>query len=350
MQNYTIHKKMWLFLALILAATWALTVSPALAQVPGVAFPIPGPPEEKKMEECPATFGPIITDTAVPIDTGKFAVQPTFGLGFTTNSLTQSWRRISAGGDFKSFEQDWKFTYGPMKNMEVYVVVPFINNWAGAVNEPGPNNERYASFGGIGDLNLVTKYQLWAEGPKNPTVTGLFAVTFPTGHFNHINPGRLGTDELGGGAYNFTTGFNISKCLRPFIFYANIWYSMNTGYSTREDRPFLFLDPNGNMVQSDPVATDLRNYPRDTVTINLAAEYIINTHWILLLEFLQSYDGGRLFGHPANLPPGAQISVLPGIEYMVRDNFGFAAGVNCTIAGKNTNAAITPLFSAMYQF
>ena len=65
------------------------------------------------------TFGPIITDTAVPLDKGKFAVQPTFGLGFVTNNLTQSWRRVSAGGDFKTFGMDWKFTYGLIKNMEV---------------------------------------------------------------------------------------------------------------------------------------------------------------------------------------------------------------------------------------
>ncbi|MBU4355941.1 MAG: transporter, partial [Proteobacteria bacterium] len=72
-------------------------------------------PEEKegaKEDECPATFGPIITDTAIPIDKGKFAIQPTWGLSFVTDSLTQSWRRVSAGGNFKSFGMDWKFTYG----------------------------------------------------------------------------------------------------------------------------------------------------------------------------------------------------------------------------------------------
>ena len=56
-----------------------------------------GKKEEAKEDECPATFGPIITDTAIPIEKGKFAVQPTFGLGFVTNSLTQSWRRVSPG-------------------------------------------------------------------------------------------------------------------------------------------------------------------------------------------------------------------------------------------------------------
>jgi hypothetical protein len=89
-------------------------------------------------EECPATFGPIITDTAIPIDKGRFALQPTFGLSFITNSLTQSWRRVSAGGDFQSFGMDWKFTYGLWNNLEVFVVIPYGHNWASNVNRRVP--------------------------------------------------------------------------------------------------------------------------------------------------------------------------------------------------------------------
>ena len=33
-------------------------------------------------DECPTTFGPIITDTAIPMEKGKFALQPTLGLEF----------------------------------------------------------------------------------------------------------------------------------------------------------------------------------------------------------------------------------------------------------------------------
>lgn len=59
-------------------------------------------PEPAK-DECPSTFGPIVTDTAIPIEKGKFALQPTFWLSFTTNNFSPNWRRISAEGDFKSF-------------------------------------------------------------------------------------------------------------------------------------------------------------------------------------------------------------------------------------------------------
>lgn len=306
--------------------------------------------EEKPEFECPATFGPIITDTAIPIEKGKFALQPTFGMSFVTNSLTQSWRRASAGGNFKTYSMDWKFTYGLWNNLEVFVVVPYVHNWAGSVDEPGPNNERFADFGGLSDINLTFKYRLVEETEVRPTVTALFATDFPTGHFRHLNPGRLGTDQLGGGAYAFTTGLNMSKWVKPFIFYANIWYTMQTAYDTREDRAGLVLDENGNLVEGDPVATQLRNYPRDFVTLNLAAEYPITKKWVALLELTSYWSGGRLFGHKGNLPPGALISVSPGIEYMATDKFSLALGLNVDLAGKNTDAALTPLLSMVYAF
>jgi hypothetical protein len=283
---------------------------------------------EAKEDECPATFGPIITDTAVPLEKGKFAVQPTFGLSFVTNSLTRNWRRISAGGDFKTFGMDWKFTYGLCNNLEVFLVVPFVNSWAGSVKDPGPNQERFANFGGLSDVNLTFKYRLVEEGPVQPTVTALFSTDFPTGHFKRLNPGLLGVDAMGCGAYVFTTGLNLSKYFKSFIFYGNLWYSMQTGFT----------------------GDDGRQYPRDFVTVNLAAEYIITKKWIALLEFTSFWDGGRLFGHKANLPPGALLSVLPGIEYMATDKLSFALGVNFDLIGKNGTANITPLFSFAYCF
>ena len=312
--------------------------------------------EEAKEDECPATFGPIITDTAIPIEKGKFAVQPTFGLSFVTNSFTQSWRRVSAGGNFKSFGMDWKFTYGLWNNLEVFVVIPFANNWADSVKEPGPNGERSASFGGLGDINLTFKYRLVEETETRPTVTALFTTDFPTGHFRHLNPGRLGTDQLGGGAFAFTTGLNVSKYVKPFIFYGNLWYTMQTAFTGREDRSPLVagLDeegvPTGELVEGDPIATNFRNYPRDIITLNLAAEYPITKKWIALLELTSSWEGGRLFGHKANLAPAALVSVMPAIEYMATDKFSLALGLNIGLVGKNTDATLTPMLSMVYAF
>ena len=101
---------------------------------------------EKKGVECPATFGPIITDTAVPVEKGKFAIQPTFGYTFVNNVFTRSWRRISAEGDYQLLKLPVKFTYGLMNNLEIYAVIPFIHNSVSNKNEPGPAGNTVGEF------------------------------------------------------------------------------------------------------------------------------------------------------------------------------------------------------------
>ena len=284
--------------------------------------------EEAKGDECPATFGPIITDTAIPIEKGKFVVQPTFGLSFVTDTFDKDWRRVSAGGNFQSFNMSWKFTYGLINNLEVYLVIPYIHNWASDMDEVGPGGERSSQFGGLGDISFTLKYRLLEETETLPTISAIFTPSFPTGHFRHLNPSRLGVDAIGGGSYIFTTGFNMSKYLKPFILYGNLWYSMQTAFTSDEGRV----------------------YPRDFVTVNLAAEYPITKKWVALLEFTSFWDGGRLFGLKANTPPGALVSILPGIEYMATDKFSLALGVNVDLAGKNTDANVTPVLSMVYAF
>jgi hypothetical protein len=125
---------------------------------------------------------------------------------------------------------------------------------------------------------------------------------------------------------------------------------MGTAYNTREDRSPLVRDKNADLVQGDPVSTRMRIYPRDFVTVNLAAEYPITKKWVALLELTSSWEGGRLFGHKANVAPAALVSVMPGIEYMATEKFSLALGVNIDLAGKNTDANITPILSMVYAF
>ncbi|MHC1729498.1 MAG: transporter [Syntrophobacteraceae bacterium] len=284
--------------------------------------------EATRGPEIPATFGPLVTDTAIPMEKGKFAVQPTFSYSFITDSFTNRWGRASTGGDFQSFGMDWKLTYGLIENLEVFVVIPYVHNWAARVKEPGPGGETSADSGGLGDLNLTLKYRLVEETGTLPTVSALFATDFPTGKFKNLSARALGTDAVGCGAYVFTAGFNVSKYIAPFIVYGNLWYSMPTGYTDDEGR----------------------KYPGDFVTVNLAAEYPITPKWAALLELTTAWGGGRLFGPGANVPHEALVSILPAIEYMATEKFSIALGVNVDLIGKNTDAAVGPVLSMVYAF
>ncbi len=284
--------------------------------------------EAAKDEEIPATFGPLVTDTAIPVEKGQFVIQPTFACSFVNDSFGNDWHRGSAGGNYRTFSMDWKLTYGPMENMEVFLVIPYAYNWAGSIEERGPDGKSSANAGGLGDFNLTLKYRLLQETPCVPTVTALFATDFPTGKFKGLDPHNLNTDVIGGGAYVFTPGFNISKYVSPFLFYANVWYSMQTSYT----------DDEGSQ------------YPGDFVTLNLAAEYPITEKWVALLELTSYWGGGRLFGPKTNVPRESLVSVVPAIEYMATDKFSVALGLNIDVAGKNADAAISPLLSMIYAF
>ena len=148
----------------------------------------------------------------------------------------------------------------------------------------------------------------------------MFATDFPTGHFRNLNPRFLLTDVIGGGTYVFTTGLNLSKCLDPIILYGNFWYSMSSAFTAK------YASSSGEFI------------PANCVTVNLAAEYVITKKWIALLEVTSFWDGGRLIGIKANVPPQALMSVLPGIEYMATDKFSLALGVNVDFAGKNLSS------------
>ena len=284
--------------------------------------------EATKGVEIPSTFGPIVTDTAIRIEKGKFAIQPTFAYSFVTDAFTQSWRRASAGCDFQSFSMDWKLTYGLIDNLEVFVVIPYVHNWTSDVDEPGPDGECSANSGGLGDINLTLKYRLVEETETLPTVTALFATDFPSGKFRHLSPRSLGTDAIGSGSYIFTPGINISKYVSPLILYGNVWYSMPTSFS----------DDDG------------RQYPGDFVTVNMAAEYPMTEKWVALLELTSFWGCGRLFGPDINVPRESLLSIVPGIEYMATDKFSVAMGLNIDLIGKNTDATIAPLLSMVYAF
>ena len=284
--------------------------------------------EAAKEEESPATFGPIITDTATPVERGHFVIQPILGYSFVNSAFNDNWRRASAGGNLQTFTMGWKFTYGLMDDMEAFMIIPYVHHWARKVNEPGPNGEASANTGGLLDVNLTLKYRVVEETATLPTLTALFSMNFPTGRLINLEPSAFNSDVIGGGAYVFTPGVNISKYLEPFIVYGNFWYSMQTS----------FTDNGG------------KHYPGDFVTVNLAAEYLMTKKWIALLELTSYWGGGRLVGPKTDSPQASLVSMVPGIEYMATEKVSVALGLKIDLVGKNTDAAITPLLSMMYTF
>ncbi len=319
--------RLWLLLALCL---W-----PAAA--PGVEtgkVPEAPPADPGYHEEEPVTCGPLITDTCLPLDQGKLCIQAFWQLGFTQGRFSPNWRRVTAGGDFTSFAMPVKIIYGLAPATEVFVIIPYVHNWARGVNTPALPEKGSADFGGLGDLDLTLKRLLREETAWFPAITGLVSTTFPTGHHSPLNPGRLGTDALGSGAYVFTGGFNFFKKLLPLEFYGNLWYNVPT---VAPKVPSI-----GSVAKTNP--------GRDFVTANVAVEYIVSRHFDLLLEFYSQWETSRLFAHHPGTPPAVLFGILPGVEFIYSRRWTSALGVAIDLAGKNNDRKLTPMFTIVHNF
>jgi len=147
------------------------------------------PPNPGYHEEEPTTCGPLVTDSCLPLEKGKLSIQAFWLVGFTAGRFSPNWRWVSAGGDFVSFSMPVKIIYGLAPRTEVFVVIPYVHNWARGVKTPAMPGKGDADFGGLGDINLTFKYLLRDETDRCPAVTGLVSANFPTGHHEHIHPG-----------------------------------------------------------------------------------------------------------------------------------------------------------------
>ncbi len=315
-----------------------VAVTPALAQGAGTP-PIlekPAAPEEKK-EEAPTTCGPLISDTCMPIQEQHASLQVLWGLSFYPGVFSNNWRTVSARGNYHTFIMPVKFTYGPTKDLELYIIAPFIRNWVSGVNRDvsGPNGETSASYSGIGDLTLMGKYNLTAETDYLPAVTavGGFA-SIPTGRAHRLNPGLLGQDAIGTGALTFTTGVNLYKWVKPFLLYSNIW-----------------LNSPINLFKSEAGFTPQPVRSREYVTFNLAAELPLSSRFVALLEMYSTWTWNNLITTPQGYQtPQTVLGILPGIEFLATEKVSIAAGASIDLFGKNGVKKYTPMLTAYYAF
>ncbi len=336
----TAGKAIWL-LAVILMLQWTMAWSPAAAQGPG-AGPLlekPQPTSElagpgEKKEEAPTTCGPLISDSCIPIEEHHASMQVLWGLSFYTGNFSPNWRVVTAGGNVYTFQMPVKFTYGPTKNLETYIIAPLIVNWINDANAAGPNGNHSASYAGIGDITTVAKYLVLEEAGARPAVTLVGGVGWPTGHANHLNPRFLGQDAVGTGSLNFITGINLYKWVKPFLLYSNIW--LNSPINLYRERASFEPQP-------------VRN--RENVTFNLAVEYPLSKQWILLLEMYSTWTwsnpGTDSLGFQS---PTTVLGFLPGIEYFATEKVAFSAGCAFDAFGKFGGHKVTPAFTMYYNF
>jgi hypothetical protein len=316
---------------------WTVVWPPAAAQASGSDILEKPAPLEAEKERAPSTCGPLITDTCIPIEEHHASLQVLSALAVYTVNFSPNWRPVSTKGDLYTFNMPVRFTYGPAKNLETYIIAPFIVNWVNNVNRSvaGPNGERSASYAGLGDITTMAKYLVLEEGEIRPAVSLVGGVTWPSGHASHLNPRFLVADAVGTGAFTFTTGVNLFKWVKPFLLYSNVWLNSPVN---------LFKLTAGN-AKEPPVRT------MESVTFNLAAEYPLTKKWTLLLEMYSIWTWNTILTPVGFQVPSTILGFLPGIECRVTEKCSFSVGCAFDTIGKNpTSRTIVPTFTVYYNF
>jgi len=122
------YRKIAVILTLGFLGAWFASLSTALAADPdAVILEMPVPTLVGKPEKAPTTCGPLISDTCLPIKTHHASMQFLWIWSITRANFSPNWRQVSAEGDFSTFAMVVKFTYGPAKDLEINIAVPYIH-------------------------------------------------------------------------------------------------------------------------------------------------------------------------------------------------------------------------------
>ena len=166
--------------------------------------------------------GPFVADFADTQDRGKFTLQvlPLAGIRLGDFDSGGTIRYAPGGDRDNSFALPIVGIYGITKDLEISADLTYFHNWK---NQSGQT----AQEGGIGDSFLKLKYRLFDGGEEGwqPSVSAIGRLRLPLGKYERLVPEKLGTDELGSGAYMLSLGLNVGKWTKKWQWTANLWYN-----------------------------------------------------------------------------------------------------------------------------
>lgn len=254
---------------------------------------------------------------------------------------------VFATDDYGIYNDQWKTSSAPHNQIVSPTIIASVGllNWADLqVSIPyNFKSEGSQSDNGIGDMSLTLGFQLLEDQPHafRPDLRFSVEETFPTGVYQHLNPGRTGVEAMGAGLYQTSLAANFQK-----MFYLSNNKFLRTRLSLTYTIPSSVI-VSGFNAYGGGVGTSGKVSVKGKFSADLAMEYTLTKHWVPALDILASFSGGATFaGAPGltllNLPaenssPSSDtISMAPALEYNVSANIGVIAGAWFSIFGRNT--------------
>lgn len=234
---------------------------------------------------------------------------------------------------FRSFVMNPILTHGFTDWLDVQLTVPYT--W---------NSTQGQRYNRLTDTSLALGIQLFEQksAPNRVDVRLLVQETFPTGHYDELNPALLGTDSTGQGSYQTQIGLNLQHLIQVFgDHYLRSRLILSRIYSSQVQ--IHGLSSFGGTINTEGTIT-----PGVENDIDLAFEFTLTQNWVAVMEGYISEGQASRFNGILNLanvgsPAGSigygtfhETALAPALEYNFNENIGLIGGVWFPTSGRST--------------
>jgi len=217
------------------------------------------------------------------------------------------------------------------------------------------NFKKGASSTNIGDTNVLLGLQVsWAKpGTYIPDIRLTISETFPTGKYDNLSPSKLGTDETGEGSFQTNIALNYQQLFYPSPCHP-LRIRMNVRYSILSD----LCASNFHAYGGEKGAEDHVN-PGNQILFLFSPEYSLSQKWVITADLTYQHNWETIVktekpeskkGEKTILPSQDLFAFAPAIEYNFSKDLGIIGGVWFSLAGRNTEAFASLVFSLVYNF
>jgi len=308
-----------------------------------------------------------LSGQAIPLGQGSFQV---FGYYSAGDSLYDvNWQQIHTS-TFTTAQLAPQLSYGLTDKIDIEYDLLYMNN-----------QTLKKSHSNLGDTDIILGYQVLRQSQHHtmPDLRLTIEETFPTGHFDKLNPAGFGTDGTGSGSFQTSIGLN-SEYLAQLSehHYLKTHACLTYTYTNT-------VDLKGLSVYGGSLLTKGHINPGNILSIDLAAELSLTQHWVAVMEGLFVYQQATSFHGrfgDENLTPTErdelkkilkqfvprkynvsgehgnflgsgnldEFSLAPAIEYNFSEHLGVIGGSWFTVAGKNTPAYVSTVISLVVSW
>ena len=215
------------------------------------------------------------------------------------------------------------------------------------------SNDRGSSSGlGFGDLPLELEYRFKNENGRtgSPSITVSLGITLPTGDYQHLGNQLNG---IGSGAYFAKQGLVVES-----LFDTQGGHPMRIKLFAAAYEPLATAPVRDVSVFGTEQGFRGRAKPGAFGQIGLAAGYAMSQRWVLAIDVVQNFAAGnRLTGTGAageaiaiQGPHRSATALAPALEYNWSANAGVIAGVEISVAGRNSTSYAAPQIALAISF